>query len=73
MSVDGDHLVGWANASLRFHHQLPAHLPPPPNSASKGVVLEDPLEASFVPYTEVHYVPYVLTCKYVMHKAVRIV
>jgi hypothetical protein len=44
---DGDHLVGWANSSLRFQQELPeldAH-----KECSKvcGVALEDPIEAAF--------------------------
>lgn len=35
---DGDHLVGWANSSLRFMHQLPRL--PPGAQAAKGVVLQ---------------------------------
>ncbi len=37
-SPDGDHLVGWANSSLRFMHQLPRL--PPGAQAAKGVVLQ---------------------------------
>ncbi|KAJ9514012.1 hypothetical protein QJQ45_021103 [Haematococcus lacustris] len=44
-NTGGDHLVGWANSSLRFMHQLP-RLPETAASA-KGVVLEDKLLAAF--------------------------
>jgi hypothetical protein len=40
-----DHLVGWANSSLRFMHQLPTL--PPAAASAKGVVLEDPLLSAF--------------------------
>jgi len=43
----GDHLVGWANSSLRRLDQLP-DLPALAASA-RGVVLEDPLSASLAP------------------------
>ncbi|PNH09122.1 hypothetical protein TSOC_004283 [Tetrabaena socialis] len=44
-NTDGDHLVGWANSSLRFMHQLPTL--PPEAGRARGVVLEDPLLAAF--------------------------
>ncbi|EFJ47651.1 hypothetical protein VOLCADRAFT_91609, partial [Volvox carteri f. nagariensis] len=45
-NMDGDHLVGWANSSLRFLHQLP-QLPEAAVKAARGVVLQDPLMAAF--------------------------
>ncbi|KAF8063649.1 IPK2 [Scenedesmus sp. PABB004] len=48
-NTDGDHLVGWANSSLRALAELPPL--PPTASAAKGVVLEDPLAAAFFPHT----------------------
>jgi hypothetical protein len=47
----GDHLVGWANSSLRFLDELPA-LPGGEDAKAKGVVLEDPLETAF--FTQQH-------------------
>ncbi|KAG2488152.1 hypothetical protein HYH03_013295 [Edaphochlamys debaryana] len=44
-NTDGDHLVGWANSSLRFMHQLPRL--PPQAAQARGVVLQDPLLAAF--------------------------
>jgi hypothetical protein len=44
---DGDHLVGWANSSLRFQHELPALEAHQPGSATCGVAHEDPIKASF--------------------------
>ncbi|KAG2423781.1 hypothetical protein HXX76_015057 [Chlamydomonas incerta] len=44
-NTDGDHLVGWANSSLRFMHQLPRL--PSAAAAARGVVLQDPLLAAF--------------------------
>lgn len=38
----GDHLVGWANASLRYTDELPADLP-----RGKGVVSDSGLESAF--------------------------
>ncbi len=43
----GDHLVGWANSSLRRLDQLPAL--PALAASARGVVLEDPLGASLAP------------------------
>ncbi|GLC52657.1 hypothetical protein PLESTB_000654200 [Pleodorina starrii] len=44
-NTDGDHLVGWANSSLRFMHQLPTLAPEA--ARARGVVLQDPLMAAF--------------------------
>ncbi|GLI70839.1 hypothetical protein VaNZ11_015852, partial [Volvox africanus] len=44
-NTDGDHLVGWANSSLRFLHQLPRL--PPETARARGVVMQDPLLAAF--------------------------
>ncbi|PRW45615.1 alpha beta-hydrolases superfamily [Chlorella sorokiniana] len=40
----GDHLVGWANSSLRRLHELP-----PKNGRGTGVIREDPLEFAWRP------------------------
>ncbi|KAI8469034.1 MAG: putative serine esterase-domain-containing protein [Monoraphidium minutum] len=45
-NTDGDHLVGWANSSLRPLSGLPP-LPPDAARAARGVVLEDPLAAAW--------------------------
>jgi len=47
-NTDGDHLVGWANSSLRPLHGLPP-LPPDATRSARGVVLEDPLSSAFQP------------------------
>lgn len=41
----GDHLVGWANSSIRFLHQLPAL--PAQHTRARGVVLEEPFSAAW--------------------------
>ncbi|MEW5313156.1 MAG: hypothetical protein WDW38_004745 [Sanguina aurantia] len=41
----GDHLVGWANSSIRFLHQLPAL--PAQTARARGVVLEEPFSAAW--------------------------
>jgi len=51
-STDGDHLVGFANSSLRSLDQLPP--PPPEVRTAKGVVMEDSLSAAFWPHTWHH-------------------
>ena len=40
-----DHLVGWANSSLRYLHSLPRL--PYEHQSAKGVVVEDPLLSAF--------------------------
>ncbi|KIZ05254.1 hypothetical protein MNEG_2703 [Monoraphidium neglectum] len=45
-NTDGDHLVGWANSSLRPLDRLPP-LPPEATREARGVVLEDPLPAAW--------------------------
>eukprot|EP00879_Flechtneria_rotunda_P012727 GHRR01013291.1.p1 GENE.GHRR01013291.1~~GHRR01013291.1.p1 ORF type:complete len:777 (+),score=287.73 GHRR01013291.1:426-2756(+) len=46
-NIDGDHLVGFANSSIRRLADLPPL--PPAMSTAKGVVLDDPLSAAFFP------------------------
>jgi hypothetical protein len=46
-NADGDHLVGWANSSLRFQHELPALDAHAPESRVTGVAHEDAVEAAF--------------------------
>ena len=43
-NVAGDHLVGWANASLRHTWELPEIAP-----RGTGVVRADPLDAAYWP------------------------
>lgn len=45
LAAGGDHLVGWANSSIRFLHQLPAL--PAQHSRARGVVLEEPFSAAW--------------------------
>lgn len=47
-SLPGDHLVGWANSSLRPLSGLPP-LPPETTKTARGVVLEDPISAAWAP------------------------
>ena len=42
----GDHLVGWANASIRDDAQLPKR---DPSIKGVGVIREDPLDTAFLP------------------------
>ena len=46
-NADGDHLVGWANSSLRFKSELPALDAHRPSVREKGVALADAADAGF--------------------------
>lgn len=47
-NCSGDHLVGWANSSLRWPQQL-QDLQLPPEQRRRGVVRQDALQAAFDP------------------------